>query len=398
MPITNLQKTNDFNGQNFYVGLDVHKKSWAVTIRSLGIEVSHFTQAPGAEALSNYLKREFPGGTYYSAYEAGFCGTGIHEELCELGIKNILVHAADIPSTDKQKKNKTDLHDSRAIAGHLERGNLHGNHVLTQEQQELRSLFRLRESKVNDATRSNNRLKSFLMYYSIKVPETVCKNEFLSGKALAWLSMELGSAAGTFALHQYIEELKYQRQQLCHITKSLRGQVLAFHEKTYENLLSVPGIGAVTAMGLITEVADFTRFDDPDEYCSYLGLCPWEDSSGDTIKTKGMQPRCNSHLRPLLVEASWQAIRKSRTLFAYYSKHAGKNGKKAIIKVARKLALIARGVATTGQLYQEDYLKKKQQEQQNKKEQKAKRFSSGITEQHINKQSGDRLQIATMPD
>src|SRR6266702_8824077 len=197
---TNLQNPIDFNGQKFYVGLDVHKKSWAVTIRSLGIEIARFTQPPSADALSSYLQRNFPGGQYYSAYEAGFCGTSIHEQLCKLGIKNILVHAADIPSTDKQKKNKTDLHDSRAIAGHLERGSLHSIHVLTQEQQELRSLFRLRESKVNDVTRSNNRLKSFLMYYSIKLPERVSKNEFLSNKALAWLNMELGCAAGTFAL------------------------------------------------------------------------------------------------------------------------------------------------------------------------------------------------------
>jgi transposase len=210
--------------------------------------------------------------------------------------------------------------------------------------------------------------------------------------------MELGCASGTFALKQYIEELKYQRRQLSLITKSMRGQIKALYEKTYENLLSVPGIGAVTAMGLIAEVADFARFDDPDEYCSYLGLCPWEDSSGDTIKTKGVQPRCNSHLRPLLVEASWTAIKKSRTLLAYYNKHVGKSGKKAVIKVARKLALIAKGVATTGQLYKDDYLKKKQQEQQNKKKLKAERFSSGITEQHIiNKQPDERLQIAAMP-
>jgi transposase len=393
MPRTNLQNSNDFNGQKFYVGLDVHKKSWVVTIRSLGIEVAHFTQPPGAEALSSYLQRDFPGGEYHSAYEAGFCGTGAHEELCKLKIKNIIVHAADIPSTDKQKKNKTDLHDSRAISLHLEKQSLKGIYVLTQDQQELRSLFRLRESKVSDVTRTNNRLKSFLMYYSIKLPDTISKNEFLSGKALAWLSIELGCASGTFTLKQYIEELKYQRLQLYYITKSLRGQVQALHKQTYENLLSVPGIGAITAMGLIAEVADFRRFDDPDEYSSYLGLCPWEDSSGPVIKTKGMQPRCNSHLRPLLVEASWKAIKKSRSLFAYYSKHAGKDNKKVIIKVARKLAMIAKGVAITGQPYQEDYLKKKQQEQQNKKDQKAERFSSGITKQHINKQPDNKLRI-----
>ncbi|HMG10273.1 MAG TPA: hypothetical protein VK609_17280 [Mucilaginibacter sp.] len=56
MPRTNLQKQNDFSGQNFYVGLDVHKKSWSVTIRSMGIQVGHFTQAPGAEAFLKLCK------------------------------------------------------------------------------------------------------------------------------------------------------------------------------------------------------------------------------------------------------------------------------------------------------------------------------------------------------
>jgi transposase len=388
---TNLQNPIDFNGQKFYVGLDVHKKSWAVTVRSLGIQVAHFTQPPSADALLNYLQRNFPGGQYHSAYEAGFCGTSIHEQLCNLGISNILVHAADIPATDKQKKNKTDLHDSRSIADYLEKGSLHGIHVLTQEQQELRSLFRLREAKVKEVTRSNNRLKSFLMYFDIKMPETVSKKEYLSLKALAWLNFELASAAGTITLQQHVEELQYQRKRLFEITKQLRKQIQAFHAKSYEYLLSVPGIGSVTAMGLIAEIADFNRFNDPDEYCSMLGLCPWEDSSGDTIKTKGMQPRCNRHLRPLLVEASWTAIKKSPALFAYYSKHAVKDSKKAIVKVARKLALTARGVVLKQQLYQEDYLQKKKAEQNALKKTSNKRFSSGITEQHINKQPDNVL-------
>ena len=388
---TNLQNPIDFKGQKFYVGLDVHKKSWAVTIRSMGIQVAHFTQPPGADTLFNYLQRNFPGGQYHSAYEAGFCGTSTHEQLRKLGIDNILVHAADIPATDKQKKNKTDLHDSRSIADYLEKGNLKGIHVFTREHQELRSLFRLREAKVKEVTRSNNRLKSFLMYFDIQIPETVSKKDYLSRKALEWLNFELESAAGTIALEQHVEELKYQRKRLFETTKQLRKQIQEFHAKSYEYLLSVPGIGAVTAMGLIAEIADFTRFNDPDEYCSLLGLCPWEDSSGDTIKTKGMQPRCNQHLRSLLVEASWTAIKKSPTLFAYYSKHAVKDSKKAIVKVARKLALAARGVVLKQQLYEEDYLQKKRAEQATQKEASKRRFSSGITEQHINKQPDNVL-------
>jgi transposase len=352
----------------------------------MGIQVAHFTQPPGAVALAVYLQKNFPGGCYYSAYEAGFCGTGIHEQLCKLGINNIVVHAADIPSTDKQKKNKMDLHDSRAIAEHLQKGNLKGIYVLSRKQQELRSLFRLREGKVKDVTRANNRLKSAMAYFGIVLPESINKKEYLSLKALAWLdNYEMVSQAGKITLQQYAGELKYQRTQLYQLTCLLRKQVQDTDAKSYKYLLSAPGIGGVTAMGLIAEIGDFCRFDDPDKYCSILGLCPWEDSSGDTIKTKGMQPRCNRHLRPLLIEASWKAIRKSPILFAYYSKHAARNNKAAIVKVARRLALKARALVIKQQPYQPDYLKEKKEEQKTVKS-ASKRFSSGITEQHENKQ------------
>jgi transposase len=386
---TNLHNSIDFNGQIFHIGLDVHKKSWAVTIRSMGVQVAHFTQPPGADALARYLQKTFRGGSYYSAYEAGFCGTGIHEQLCKLGIKNIVVHAADIPSTDKQKKNKTDLHDSRAIAEHLQKGNLEGIYVLSREQQELRSLFRLREGKVKDVTRANNRLKSCMAFFGLVLPESINKKEYLSLRALAWLdNYQMVTSAGRITLQQYARELKYQRTQLYQLTCLLRKQIQDTDTKSYEYLLSAPGIGGITAMGLMAEIGDFGRFDDPDEYCSMLGLCPWEDSSGDTIKTKGMQPRCNRHLRPLLIEASWKAIRKSPLLFAYYSKHAARNNKAAIVKVARRLALIARALVIKQQLYQPDYLKEKKEEPKPVKV-ASKRFFSGITEQHENKQPGN---------
>lgn len=368
MPSTNLQNSIDFNGQKFYVGLDVHKKSWYVTVRSLERQVAHFTQPPSAQALVKTLKEKFPGGVFYSAYEAGFCGTGHHEQLCKLGITNIIVHPGDVPSTDKQKKNKTDLHDSRSIADYLEKKNLHGIHILTREQQELRSLFRLRESKVKDVTRANNRLKSFMLYFGIEVPESISKKEFISKKILEWLdNLELSSEAGTLTKRELMEALKYQRLQECKITKLLRKQIQQCHPDAYKRALTVPGIGGVTAMGILAEIGDFTRFDDPDDYIGYLGLTPWNDSSGDIIKTKGIQPRCNTHLRPLLIEAAWVAIRTTPQLFAYYSKHAVQNNKHAIIKVARRLALIVRGVILNNQDYQADYIQKKLNEKATEK-------------------------------
>lgn len=373
---TNISNYFDFSGQKFYVGLDVHKKSWSVTVRSLDIEVARFTQQPSPEGLVKTLRTKFPGGDFFSAYEAGFCGTGHHEELCRLGLNNIIVHAGDIPSTDKQKKNKTDLHDSRNIARQLEKKNLRGIYIMPREQQELRSLFRLRESRVKEVTRSNNRLKSFIMFYGIEVPASLMKKDYLSKKVLDWLSaLELNTDAGKLTKEELIKELKYQREQEFKITKQLRGLVQITSADPYKHLITVPGIGSITATALLSEIGNFARFDDPDEYISYVGITPWDNSSGDRIRTNGMQPRCNKHLRPLLIEAAWTAIRTSPELFAYYSKHAVKDNKHAIVKVARRLALIAKAVVLHNQDYQADYLQKKQKVNEELKQTKKQKSS-----------------------
>ncbi len=62
----------DFNGKPLFIGLDVHKKSWSVTIVVDGIEHRTFTQPPDPEYLNSYLQRMFPGGAYHSTYEAVF--------------------------------------------------------------------------------------------------------------------------------------------------------------------------------------------------------------------------------------------------------------------------------------------------------------------------------------
>ncbi len=358
--------------------MDVHKRSWAITIRSIGLQIARFTMPPSVETLVKHMKKNYPGGNYYSAYEAGFCGTDIHEQLCKHGIKNIIVNASDIPTTDKQRKNKTDLYDSIAIAEKLEKKEIHGIYVLTREQQELRSLFRLRQQRVIDVTRTNNRLKGYLAYLAIEIPAGLSsKSEYLSKRALDWLSnLELAAEAGTISLKIYVDELKHQRNQLSHITKQLRQQIKTYHPIHYQCLITVPGIGPITAMALLAEIADFNRFKCPDQYCSYLGLMPWEESSGNTIKIKGMQPRCNRFLRPLLMEASWAAIRKDKNLFAYYSKHVMRDSKKAIVKVARKVALMAKAVTQKQQPYNPDYLKTNE-------------GLKGNTEKHLKEKTGN---------
>jgi len=106
--------------QQFYVGIDTHARQWTVTIRCNQIVLKTFCMNPSPQELSRYLNRNYPGGDYLSTYEAGFCGFWIHKELTRIGIRNIVVHAADVPTTDKEKDRKTDPLDSRKLARELE--------------------------------------------------------------------------------------------------------------------------------------------------------------------------------------------------------------------------------------------------------------------------------------
>src|SRR5512145_1437534 len=133
--------TINFNGQNVYAGLDVHLNSWKITIMVEDIVYKTFSHDPSAEILSAYMKRNFPGAKYFSAYEAGFCGFSVHRELELQGISNIVVNPADIPTKDKEKKQKEDKRDSRKIARSLRNGDLTGIYVPSLDIEELRSLL-----------------------------------------------------------------------------------------------------------------------------------------------------------------------------------------------------------------------------------------------------------------
>ena len=77
------------------------------------LEHKRFTQPPEAKALYTYLSRTFPAATYHSVYESCFSGFSAHRQLEELGIHNMVINAADVPTKQKEKLQKDDAVDSR---------------------------------------------------------------------------------------------------------------------------------------------------------------------------------------------------------------------------------------------------------------------------------------------
>jgi transposase len=118
-------------------------------------------------------------------------------------------------------------------------------------------------------------------------------------------------------------------------------------------LRTIPGIGLVTAIILLTEIGDINRFVGLDPLCDYIGLVPKIYASDQTQHVMGLTHRGNYKLREAIIEASWTAIRKDPALTMAYSEYIKRmNKNKAIIKIARKLINRIRFVMKNQKEYQ----------------------------------------------
>ncbi len=334
-------KKISFKGQNIYIGIDVHFKSWVITIMVGNISYKTFSQNPDAKELSKYLQNNFPDGNYYSVYEAGFCGFSVHRELEKNGINNIIVNPADIPTTDKDKRQKEDKRDSRKLSKTLKNGELEGIYILNRNIEELRSLVRYRKTIVKELSRHKNRIKAILKLYGIAIPiELNSASRYWSSRFIKWLkTIKTSTSQGSFVLHETIETAEYLRTKLLKINREFR---LLNEDSVYSNkinlLKSVPGIGLIVALTFISELGTMNRFKNLDKLCSYVGLIPSTNSSGEKEYVGKITRRSNKSLRTALIESAWVGIRQDPALLLKYTelrKRMAAN--EAIVRIAKKI-------------------------------------------------------------
>jgi transposase len=352
-----LSKNNklDFTGQAIYIGMDTHKKQFTVTIQGEHLTYKTFTQPPHPKVLIDYVKRNYPGADYYAAYEAGFSGFWIQEELQSGGVDCIVVNPSDVPTTDKERKQKRDPLDSQKIARSLKNGELNAIHIPDKKSQQDRSLLRMRQRIVGNQTRCRNRIKGLLSFYGIEFPEQFnSSGSHWSKRFMAWLMrLGLGHNSGNTTLSLLLNEAKFLRDLLLKADSDIR--LLSREDKYIEQvklLLTVPGIGRLTAMIFLTEIGDVKRFKNLDHLCSYVGLIPNIYASGEKEKTGDITKRGNSRLKSHLIESSWVAARNDPALSLRYNELCSRmSGNKAIIRIARKLLSRIRYVLVNKQEY-----------------------------------------------
>lgn len=346
-------KTLDFKGQKFFIGNDTHKTHWDITIRHAGIKLKQLSIDPSPQVLADYMNTHYPGGEYYSVYEAGFSGYWAHRQLCQLGIHNIIIHAADVPTSDKERRRKNDRVDSNKLSRELENGSLEPIYVPSVTHQALRSMVHLLDRDASHQTRLKNRIKMFLHFWGVSIPP---HSEYVhwSRRFIAHLQqITFDSRLAKQDFDHMLYELEQARNNILRIKRKLRKFVRdSVDRHIIFNLRTVPGVGFVTAITFYAVICEMSRFATFDHLASFVGLVPSEHSSGGASNTTGITPRRDRKLRYLIVEAAWVAIRQDPALLMAYNQLSRRmDNKKAIIRIAKKLLRRMRYVWMNNQPY-----------------------------------------------
>ena len=348
-------RTLSFANAHFFIGVDTHLKNWKVTIGTSGIELKTFSMNPSPLELLAYLRKHYPDGVYHIVYEAGFGGFWALRIFKEHNIDCIIANPADVPTSNKEKVNKSDPIDSRKLARELENKSLHGIYIPSRDQEELRMLMRLRYRIVQSQTRTKNRIKALLYSQGIQIPLQFSGRARWSHAFILWLeSLSMNTTAGLFTLQNLLMQLKEMRQHNKNILKQLRKE--SRHQTiapVINALLTVPGVAFITAMTLYTEIIDMNRFSNENHLASFIGLIPSIQSSDDTIKANSITKRQNSFLRYIMIESAWTAVREDPAMTMKFKELSKRmKSQDAIVRIAKKLVKRIRHVWLHQQEYQ----------------------------------------------
>ena len=332
----------NFKGQNLYIGIDVHLRSWTYTIITESGYQETRTGNSSATELFKYLCKHYESANYMAAYESGFTGFSTYYSLVQLGVDCIVVHAADIPTTQGEKVKKTDKVDSVKLAKGLKSGLLRKIYVHEKDNLDGRAIVRLRSTFVKELSRYKNRVKHKLYENGIEYPDMFRKNgTHWSSRFMDWLRNDVVLLSSTRdSLDILLDKVDAARKDLLGITRKVRELSRSErYAKDMECLTSIHGIGLITGMTILTEIGNINRFRNEKEFASYLGLIPMSHSSGEKQCDGEKTFRGNKQIGPMLIESSWIIIRYDREMaLAYGEYHQRMGPQKAIVKIARKLS------------------------------------------------------------
>jgi transposase len=351
-----MKKQRDYilRNENVFVGLEDSKKTWSLCVRSGGMIVHETSMPAQYKVLRNYFHNKFAECQIWVMYEAGFRGFELYDQLEADGWQCVVTPPHTVTEEKCQRK-KNDRTDCRRLAKNLENGDYHSCFIPDKELRQDRQISRTYGQVDSDIKRVCNRIRRALEFHGLDKDLPAGRWSVamyaLIKKHISELEL---SDSLCFSFEMMFREMENLRQMKKEILLRLRKLAKSGrYKEDVELLQSAPGIGILTAIRLVLEWGDVKRFGRKEEFASFLGLVPSDYSSGEQERQGHITKQGNRWVRSWLVECSWVAIRKDPALMEKFRRVLRNCGskKKAIVAVARKLALRLRRVLLVRESY-----------------------------------------------
>jgi transposase len=289
-----------------FVGVDVHAATIAVAVAEANGEVRPWGVIPNRpEAVRKLVRKLGPAARLKVCYEAGPCGYALYWQLVGLGVSCDVVAPTLIPVKPGERV-KTDRRDASKLARSYRAGDLTAVWVPDRAHEALRDLVRAREVAKADQLRARQRLGKFLLRQGRRPAAGV---KAWSTNYWSWIKVQRFEYPMQQAvLLDYIAEVEHAGARVGRLEQALNHALTAVPKKlraVVEGLQALRGVAQLSALTIVAEVGELSRFVQARQLMAYSGLVPSEHSSGEKIRRGAITKTGNTHLRRVLVEAAW---------------------------------------------------------------------------------------------
>ena len=289
-----------------FIGIDTSKLRNAVAIAEggRGGEVRYLGEFPATEAamrkLVAKLAAKFAKLTF--CYEAGPTGYGLYRLITSLGHECIVVAPSLIPKKPGDRV-KTNRRDAISLAKLSRAGELTAVWVPDERHEAMRDLSRARLAAKKDLQGKRQQISSFMLRLGRVYP-----GKTTWGPAhMNWLmAQKLEHREQRTALEELLQGVRQENERVERLDQAIREAAPEWSlAEVVTALQAMRGIDLIAAVGVLAEIGDLSRFQNPRELMGYLGLVPSEDTTGDRVKRGHITKAGNGRARRILVEAAW---------------------------------------------------------------------------------------------
>lgn len=297
-----------------HIGIDVHKDTYSLCSFNFSSQNS-FGQtriASKSTLVIKYvrkLQKEHPECTVLCGYEAGPTGYGLYRDLAKADIPCVIMAPTTLPKAPSNHV-KTDRIDAEALARHLAWGTYSAIHIPTPEDEAVKNYTRLRNTRKKALERAKQNLLSFLLRHGRSFTEG--KNYWTIAH-YRWLKdQRFHDEVDQETFNEYLQEIHDQQEKVDRYTQRIEElATLDAYQDRVSKLRCFRGIETHTALSFIAEIGDFSRFANPQQFSSFLGLVPKENSSGQRERRGSITKSGNERLRLLLIEGANSTLRSN---------------------------------------------------------------------------------------